>query len=130
MILNKKEYGAEAGKIVDVGIVGAGAEKVVDADIVAAGAEAGAEREIGATTEGTEVPAVRGGTADTDTNAAAVGAKSAERDPDGVAAEAETGAVRVLGREAAALSTNMIAIRNKAALKIQVTKRKLKALTM
>lgn len=118
MTLNKKAlkvivYGAEVGKIVNVGIVGAGA---------------GAETEVGATTEGTEVPVVRGGTADTDTNAAAVGAKSAERDPDGV--EAEKGAVRVLGREAAALPTNMITMRNKAALKIQATKRKLKALTM
>lgn len=73
---------------------------------------------------------MRGGTADTDTNAAAVGAKSAERNPDGVAAEAEKGVVRVLGREAAALPTNMITMQNKAALKIQVTKRKLKALTM
>lgn len=131
MTLNKKtlkviEYGAEAGKIVDVGTVGAEAEKVVGADTVAA--EAGAETEIGATTEGTEVPVVRGGTADTDTNAAAVGAKSAERDHDGV--EAEKGTIRVLGREAAALQTNMITMRNKAALKIQATKRKLKALTM
>lgn len=73
---------------------------------------------------------MRGGTADTDTKAAAVGAKSAERNPDGDAAEAEKGAVRVLGREAAALLTNMITMQNKAALKIQATKRKLKALTM
>lgn len=120
MTLNKKalkviEYGAEAGKIVDVGIVGA---------------EARAETEVGATTEGTEVPVVRGGTADTDTNTAAVRAKSAERNPDGVAAEVEKGAVRMLGREATALPTNMITMQNKAALKIQATKRKLKALTM
>lgn len=107
------ESGAEAGKIVDVGIVAA---------------EAGAETEVRTTTVGTEVPVVRGGTANTDTKA--VRAKSGERDPGGVAAEAVKGAVRVLGREATALRKKMIAMRNKAALKIQVTKGKLEALTM
>ncbi len=115
MTLNKKALrviGAEAGKIVDVGIVAAGAE---------------AETEVGTTTE---IPVMRGGTANTDTNAAAVRARSGERDPGGDAAEAEKGAVRVPGREAAALQKNVIAMRNKAVLKIQVTKRKLEALTM
>ncbi len=123
--------GAEAGKIVDVGIVAAGAE---------------AETEVGTTTE---IPVMRGGTANTDTNTVrarsgerdpsgiaaeaekgAVRARSGERDPGGVAAEAEKGAVRVLGRETAALQKNVIAMRNKAVLKIQVTKRKLEALTI
>lgn len=81
------EYGAEAGKIVNVGIVGAGAE-------------AEAETEAGVTTE---VPAVRGGTTNTDT--AAVGAKSMKRDTARVAAEAEKGAAKVPGREAAVLPT-------------------------
>lgn len=139
MKLNKKgpqlkviERGAEAGKIVDVGIVEAGAEaeKVADADIVAA--EAGAETEAGATTADTEVPATRGGTVDTDTNAVAVVAKSARRDTDGVAvaAEAEKGAPKVPGREAAVQPTDMIAMQNKAVVKIQATKTELKALIM
>lgn len=117
------ECGAEAGKIVDVGIVEAGAEaeNVADADIVAA--EAGAETED---TEDTEVPGVKVGKGDTNTNA--VVAKSA--DGVAVAAEAEKEAPKVPGREATAQPTDTIAMQNKAVVKIQATKTELKALIM
>lgn len=122
------ECGAEAGKIVDVGIVEAGAEaeKVADADLVAA--EAGAETEAGATTTDTEVPAMKGGTVDTDTNA--VVAKSADGVAVAAEAEKEKEAPKVPGREAAALPTDTIAMQNKAVVKIQATKTELKALIM
>lgn len=116
-MLNKKtlrviERGAEAGKVVDVGIVvvGAEAESVADADT--AEAEAGVKTEAGAITRSTEVPVVKGRTADTGPNA--VGAEIARRDPVGVtvAAEAEKGAAKNPEREAAAPLTNMVAALN------------------
>lgn len=101
-----------AGKVVDVGIVVVEAEAESAADADTAEAEAGVKTEAGAITRGTEVPVARGRMADTSPNA--VGAEIARRDPVGVtvAAEAEKGAAKLPGREAAAQLTNMVAVIN------------------
>lgn len=92
------------------GVVAAEAEKAIAAGGVAAEAAAGTDL-----AEFTGVPAVRGGTADTD----AVGAENARRDTGAV--EAERRVAEVPGKEATAQITEMIALKNIAAVKMPMS---------
>lgn len=112
---------AEAEKANVADGVAAEAEKATDTDGVAAGATAGTDL-----AKCTGVPAVRGGTADTD----AVGAENVRIDTGAVEAEAERGVAEVPGKEATAQITEMIAQKNTAAVKIPATRRESKAQRM